>query len=297
MLRGIIAGGVRNPVLVNLVMACTLIGGVFSVYRMVSEAFPEFSLEYLSVTIVYPGASPEDVERAICIPVEESLRGVEGVREVSSLAVESLGTTWLLMDYDVDDPAKVLDDVKERIGQITTFPSETEEPIVKQMVLKAEVINVAVYGDVAERTLKRIAQEVKDDLLEDPAISQVSLSGVREEEIVIEVSEDTLRAHNLTMTQLMAIVERGSLDLPAGTIRTADEEVTLRVTGQRYTARDFEEMVVIESPEAIIRLGDLGRVSERFSDKVQRGRFNGRPAALVSVYKTPTEDSKRISRA
>ncbi|MHC5112004.1 MAG: efflux RND transporter permease subunit [Planctomycetota bacterium] len=295
-LRAIIAGGVRNPVLVNLLMVCVLIGGSLAAMRMVREAFPEFRLDYLSVTVIYPGASPEDVEKGVCIPIEEAVRGIEGVREITSLANENLGTIWVALKYDVTDVTKVLDDVKERVDQIPNFPQEIEKPIVKEMSLKSEVINVAIHGDIGERTLKRFAQDVKDDLIAMPAISQVSLSGVRDDEIVIEVAEEALLAHQLTMTQLMTIVKRGSLDLPAGSIRTANEEVTLRVTGQRYTAADYEELVVIESPEAIIRLGDIANVEEGFSDEVQRGRFNGEPAALLSVFKTPSEDSKKIAR-
>ncbi|MCH7807858.1 MAG: efflux RND transporter permease subunit [Planctomycetes bacterium] len=296
LLRGLIAGGVRNPVLVNLAMVCMLVGGFLSARHMVREAFPEFSLDHITVEVAYPGASPEDVERGVCIPIDEAVRGLSGIAKVTSSASENFGTLALLLSHDVDDPQRVMEAVKERIGQITTFPSETEKPIIKEMVLRAEVISVAIYGDVPERTLKRYAQEVKDDLQTNPAVSQVVLLGVRDDEITIEVSPEALLAYNLTMAQLLDVIARSSLDLPAGVIRTAQEEVTLRVTGQRYEAADYEDLVVIENQDAVVRLGEIATIREGFEEQVRRARFDGQPAAIVVIYKTPKEDSAKIAR-
>ena len=266
-LRGFIAAGVHNPVLVNLLMVCMLACGAFAVSDMVREAYPECAVDYLSVDVTYPGASPEDVERAICIPIEEAVIGLEGVREVMSRSYENYGTVWISLFYDVKNPRKVLDEVKQRIDQITTFPPDAEKPVAGEMVLRSEVINIAVYGDVPERSLKRFAQEVERELLTRPEISQIVLWGTREDEIIIEVSEEVLLAYGLSMTQLMDVVARSSLDLPAGVIRTAHEEVTLRITGQRYAAIDYENLVVIEDPNAVVRLGDIATVREGFEEE------------------------------
>ena len=295
-LRALIAGGVRNPVLVNFLMVCILAGGLFFSRHMVRETFPQFALDHIKVEVVYPGASPEDVERAICVPIEEAVGGVGGIREIASRAYENLGVVWIALLYDVKDPRRVLDEVEERVDQITTFPPEAEKPVVKKLELRTEVINIAVYGDIPERTLKRFAQEVRNDLLAYPEISQVALWAVRDDEIIIEVSEEALLAYGLSMSQLMAVVAKSSLDLPAGVIRTADEEVMLRVTGQRYTAIDYEDLVVIENRDAVVRLGDIATVREGFEEETRRGRFNGRPAAIVAVYKTPEQDSTIIAR-
>ncbi len=294
-LRGFIAAGVHNPVLVNLLMVCMLACGAFAVSDMVREAYPECAVDYLSVDVTYPGASPEDVERAICIPIEEAVIGLEGVREVMSRSYENYGTVWISLFYDVKNPRKVLDEVKQRIDQITTFPPDAEKPVAGEMVLRSEVINIAVYGDVPERSLKRFAQEVERELLTRPEISQIVLWGTREDEIIIEVSEEVLLAYGLSMTQLMDVVARSSLDLPAGVIRTAHEEVTLRITGQRYAAIDYENLVVIEDPNAVVRLGDIATVREGFEEEYRHGRFNGEPAVTVAVYKTPDQDSTTIA--
>jgi multidrug efflux pump subunit AcrB len=296
LLRGLIAGGVRNPVLVNLLMVCILTCGLYSARDMVRETLPQFTLDCIAVEVVYPGANPEDVERAICTPIEEAVGEVSGIRKVVSSAGENFGSVWIDLVDDVEDIRKVLSEVRERVDQITTFPPEAEKPVITEKTLRIEVINVAVYGEVPERTLKRFAQEVKEDLLTYPQISHVALWGVRDDEIIIEVSEEALLAYGLSMSHLMAVVAKSSLDLPAGVIRTAEEEVMLRVTGQRYTAIDYEDLVVIENRDAVVRLGELATVREGFEEGVRRGRFNGQPAAIVAVYKTADQDSATIAQ-
>jgi len=295
-LRSAIAGGVRNPVLANLLMVCILLGGWFASQRMVREAFPEFELDHIAVEVAYPGASPEDVEKAICTPVEEALRGVDGVQKISSSANENHGSVWVRLLSNVKDPDAVLKDVKDRVDQIRDWPTVAEKPIVRETTLRTDVINVAVYGEVPERTLKQFAREVEQDLAVFPEISQISLAGVRDEEIIIEISEEALAAYHLTVDKVMAVVARSSLDLPAGVVRTSDEEVTLRVTGQRYRAADYESLVLVEHGDAIVRLGEIARVHEGFEDATVRGRFHGMPGVVVQVFKTPDEDSIKIAK-
>ncbi len=296
LLRGLIAGGVRNPVVVELLMVCILVGGLLSTRHMVREVYPEFSLEHVVVELAYPGASPEDVERAICTPIEEALQGTRGVRKLSSSANEDFGMVWVGVQEDVDDLKTVLDEVRERVGQITTFPSEARQPVIREAVVPSEVVNVAVFGQLPERTLKQAAQQVRDDLLAFPEISQVSFSGARNDEIVIEVSEEALLAYDLSLTDVMAVVAKSSLDVPAGVIRTADEEFILRIAGQRYAAREYEELIIRERADAVVRLGQLATVREGFEETVIRGTFNGQPAVVVEVFKTPDEDTTEIAR-
>lgn len=295
MLRSIIAAGVRNPVFANLLMLFFLIAGWFSSQRMVKEAFPEFSLDHIAIEVSYPGASTEDVEQAICTPIEEALRGVSGVREISAAANEHFGTVWVGLLGNVKDSGAVLKEVKDRVDQITNWPKEAKKPIVRETSLRSEVINVAIYGDAPERSLKAIAREVANDLETYPEISQIRLLGVREDEIHILVSEQALAAYGLSLDHIMGVVAKSSLNVPAGSIRTSDEEVTVRVTGQRYRAQDYEDLVVMNQGNATVRLGDLATVRETFEDTAVHGRFNGAPAVLVAVYKTPEEDTTRIA--
>ena len=295
LLRGLVAGGVRNPVLVNVMMVCILAGGAFSARRMARESYPQFALDHIAIEVAYPGSSAEDVERAICTPIEEVLHGLRGVRMISSSANENFGTVWVGLLGSVKNPGAIVYDIKDRIEQITDFPPEAEKPVVRETFLRAEVINIAISGEVPERTLKAFARKVRDDLSAIPGISQISLSGVRHDEIIIEVSEQALAAYDLSIAEVMDVVARSSLDLPSGIIRTAEEELTLRVTGQRYLASDYENLVVLQRASAVVHLGDIATVREGFEEAVIRGRFNGQPAAVVQVYKAPEEDATRIA--
>lgn len=295
LLRGLIAGSVRNPVAAHLVAFSFYVAGYFATRQMSREIFPDINLDHIAIEVAYPGAGPEDIEHAICTPIEESVKGLSGVRDITSSASENLGMVWVALRNDVRNPAKVLKEVKEHVDQITTFPPEAEKPVVHETQLRSDVVNVAVYGDLPELTLKRFAQEVKDDLISHPEISQVTLLGARDEEITVEVSAEALQAHHLSLPQITAIVKKSSLDLPAGVIRTLDEELTLRIAGQRYAAADYEDLVVLAREGDVVRLGDIASVREGFEDAVTRGRFNGQPAVLVAVYKTKEQDAVRIA--
>lgn len=295
-IRSLVTGGVRNPVLVNLMMACILVGGVFAARGMVRESLPEFALDHIAIEVVYPGASTADVEKTICTPIEEALRGLRGVREISSSANENFGTVWVGLQSSVEDLDAALAEVKGRVDQITDFPELAEKPVVREMFIRSAVVNIAIFGDVPERTLKEYALEVRNDLVSNPGISQVSLSGVRNSEILIEVPQQALLAHDLSLAQVMAVVKNSSMDMPAGIIRTTDEEVTLRVTGQRFTAAEYERLVVIGRADSVVLLGDIATVSEGFEDSVVRGRFQGEPAVMVQVYNTSKEDAIEIGR-
>jgi len=296
LLSGAIAAGVRNPVFANVLMVCLLVGGFLSVRGMRRESYPEFSLDIISVNVPYPGASAEDVEQVICKPIEEALADMEGIDELTSSASENLGHVWFSLRTATRTPGEMIQEVKDRVDQITTFPPEMEKPVVAEELVRTDVINIAIYGQVPERTLKQFAREVKNDLLALPAISQIILSGVREDEILIELSEQALRAYNLTFSEVMSTVARSSLDLPAGTIKTAGEELTLRVKGQRFTAVDYEQLVIIDRSDALVRLGQIATVREGFADNAIQGRFNGLPAALVGIYKASKQDTLEIAR-
>lgn len=295
LIRDTIAVCVRNPVLANLIIVCSLAAAYLTIRHIPREAYPEFFLDIVSMDVAYPGASAEDVERSICVPIEAALAGIEGIYELTSQARANMATIGFIVREDVEDVSRIVEETKARVEQITTLPPEAEEPVILARTFRPEVISVALYGDVGERTLKAFAKEVRDDLRAMGAISQVSMSGAREEEIIIELSETSLRRYDLTFDQIIASIARSSLDLPAGQLRTAGEEVALRVTGQRFTAHDYEDLVVIERPDALVRLKDVATVREGFEDVTKLGRFNGEPAVLVNVYKTPREDTTEIA--
>ncbi len=294
-LNSCITSIVKNPVSANLLMVVLLVMGFMSAKRMTRELFPQFSLDLITVAVPYPGASQEEVEEGICIKLENALEGVDGIFKITSTAAEGVGTMLIEVDPDYDS-AKVKDDIENEVDRIDTFPEDAEEPQIKEIINKEVVISLSLFGDAPERTLKEVAKEIKDELLSFTEISHVTLSGVRDYEITIEVSESTLRKYNITIKQIADAVSRGSLDLPAGQIKTGSEEITIRTKGQKYTGEEFRNIVVLAQPDgSMVRLHEIATVSDGFVEEPQYARFNGKPSAMINIFKTPSQDIIKIA--
>ena len=292
---GLVAWGVRNPVMANLAMVCILVAGFLGAKGMVRETYPEFSLDHIAIEVAYPGASAEDVEDSITIKIEEAIAGLADFREVSSSSSEGRCSIWVSLRTGADT-ARIMQDIQDQVERITTFPVGAEEPVISERLVRNQVVNIAISGQASETTLAALARKVRNDLIADPDLSQVSLSGVRDREISIEVSEEALQRYGLSLAEVMAVVARGSMDLPAGTIRTRDEQITLRTLGQRQTGAEFEQLVVISAADGtLIRLGQIATVRDTFEETVRRGWFNQQPGVMVSVYKTPLQDTSTIA--
>lgn len=287
---------VNNPVAANMLMIVILGGGLAACFVIPREMFPEFDRDRITISVPYPGAAPEDIERGICLKIEDQLGELEGVEEIRSTSREGSGVVRLDLMTSAD-PRKVLDDVKSQVDQID-FPENAEDYVVQLATRKIHVIMVAVYGRASRRTLKEIAEDVKDDLTSLTEISQVAITGVPDYEISVEIDEEGLRRYGLTMADLAQRIRESSFDLPAGRIKTRGGEYALRIVGQKYTAREYENIPILYQPDGtVIYLRDLAKVREAFEDVDMGGQFNGQPAVLLQVSKTGDEDVLDISRA
>ncbi|MEM1117746.1 MAG: efflux RND transporter permease subunit [Bacteroidota bacterium] len=299
-MRGAIAWMARNGVASNLLMVALIAAGIVALTRMVIEVFPEFSLDAIQVSVVYPGATPEEVEESIVQKIEEQIEAVEGIDEVTATASEGRGvvTAQLRLGTDV---AQALDDIKGQVDQITTFPAQAEEPLVRELTNRQSVLKLALYSDpeaggsagggvVSERALKEIAYRVEDEIAALPEVSYVEASNVRLYEVSVEVPQATLRRYGLSLTDVSQAVAAGSLELSAGSIETSEEEIRVRTLGRNYTQQDFEDVVVVGSASgAQVRLGDIAEVRDAFEDADLVPRYNGEPTAFVEVFRTSDE--------
>ena len=285
----------QNHVAANLLMVLILLSGVFALLETKKETFPEFSLDQVQIQVPYLGASPEEVEEGVCKRIEERVRGIEGVRRVRSTAAEGMGIVSVELERGVD-MSRILDDVKNEVDRIETFPTETEKPVIKEMTRRNQVIDVVLYGNVAEKALKVAAEQVRDDLRGSDLISQVELQGVRTDEISIEVSETSLRRYGLTFDQVTDAVRRTSLDLPGGSVQSEDGEILVRTKGLLRRGADYEEVVVLARPDGTqLRLRDMAVVNDGFEDTDLISRFNGSPSAVVQVYRTGDQNALDIA--
>ena len=296
-MKGVVSWFTRNPVAANLLMVLLVVGGVLSATTIKMEMFPEFSMETISVQVVYPGAAPEEVEESICIPIEEEVNGVDGIKKITSTSSEGSGMVMIEVRSGVD-PRRVLDDVKTRVDAIDTFPEEAERPLIQENLLRRQVINVAIFGQTDETTLKRIGERLRDDINALPEISQVELTNARPYEISIEVSESALRRHGLTFDDVADAVRRSSLDLSGGSVKTAGGEILLRTVGQAYRGPEFGETLVLTASDGTrVHLRDVATVVDGFADTDQEGRFNGDPVVMIQVFRVGDESALAVSAA
>ena len=294
---GAVAWFIRNPVATNLVMFTVIAAGLLSLPRIEREIFPEFSADMIVVTVPYPGATPNEVEESICVKVEEEVAGLEDIEKLSSTATENGGSIVIKLREGAD-VARALDDVKARVDAIDTFPLEAEEPVVKEVVLRRQVLSVAISGPLDELGLRTVAERVRDELMALPEVTLAELVNVRPYEIAIEVSEEALQRHALSFDDVARAVRRSSLDLPGGSVRTRDGEILLRTRGQAYTGREFEELVVLTRSDGTrVLVRDLATVVDGFAETDQAARFDGAPAALVNVFRVENEDAVHVADA
>jgi multidrug efflux pump subunit AcrB len=255
------------------------------------EVFPEFDLDLITISVVYLGAAPEEVEEGVCLRIEEAIQGLDGVKKVTSVASEGVGLVNVELLLGADS-RKVLDDVKARVDAIETFPEETEKPVISEVTNRRQVIDVAVSGDADEASLRYLAEQVRDEITALPGITVAELASARPYEISIEVSEQTLRRHGLTFDFVANAVRRSSLDLPGGSLKTQGGEILLRTKGQAYDRIAFESLVLLTRPDGThLRLGDVATVIDGFEDTDQAARFDGKPAVLISVFRIGNQDA------
>jgi multidrug efflux pump subunit AcrB len=290
-----IAWFAENHVAANLVMAILIVGGVTTMFSITQKFFPDMDIDMVTIGVEYLGAAPEEVEEGVCIRIEEEIEGVEGIEKIQSTATEGAGAVFaeLITGADV---RKALDDIKNRVDAITTFPEETEKPVISNIVLRHAVIDVALSGQADERTLKVLGQRVRDEIAALPGVTQVELRFARPYEISIEVPEESLRRHSLTFDQVARAVRRSSLDLPGGSLKTAGGEILLRTKGQAYRGQEFEDIVVLTRSDGTrVTLGDVAHIVDGFEDIDVYARFDGAPTVLVQVFRVGDQDMIAIS--
>jgi multidrug efflux pump subunit AcrB len=291
-----IAWFTRNPVAANLLMAVLLVGGLLATLTLHQEQFPDINTQVVNVTVPYLGAAPEESEQGVCIRVEEAIEGVEGIDKIHGTAAEGACNVMVELDLDAD-ANQALNEIKSRVDGINTFPAETEKPIVSKLVVTRGVVQIAISGDVDERTLKEVGKEVRDDIAALDGISQVSLAYVRPYEISVEVSELALRRHGINLEQVAQSIRTASLDMPGGTLRTEGGEILIRTKGQAYWGQEFANIVVLTRPDGTrVTLDEVASIRDGFEEGDLRARFNGKSAVVVKVDQVGQEDSIQMAR-
>lgn len=288
--KGVIAWMANNPVAANLLMIVVMVGGLAAINDLTKEVFPSFPTEMVTVTVPYPGSSPEEVEAGIVRIIEEELLDIVGVKEISSVSMEGSGTVRVQMEAGTP-MSRALVQIKTRVDGIASFPANAEEPIVDEVLYRTRAMNVSAYGDLDEFQLKELADSLRDELLMIPGITQVSTRGVRDYEISIEVSDAALQRYGLSFDQVATAIQLRSRDLPGGKLRTSDGSITLRSVGQAYTAEEFGEISLVNRSDGTsLKLRDVATVRDGFEDQPVLTRLNGKPSVTLVVDRVGEQD-------
>ena len=291
----LISWWVHNPVASNLLMAGILLAGVLGFFSMERETFPSFKPSQVVIEVVWPGAAPQEVEEQIIIRMEEALSGLDNVYRIYSTAAENYGELEIVT-YPTVNMEEFLNEVKGIVDSVNSLPRDMEKPKVRRTIYRQEVFRVAVHGDLEERTLKNLAEDIRDEIVALPYVSIVELFGARREEVTIEVSEASLRKYGLSFADVASAIRNSSINLSSGRIRTETGDVLLRARNLANSEREFEEIIVRQSENGgIVRVQDVATVVDGFEDEEILATLNGEPAVLVQIMSTDTMQIVKLS--
>ena len=295
--RGLIAWFARNHVAANLLMLFILLVGGYSAMTIKKQTMPEFEIDIINVTVPYLGAAPLEVEEAVLIKIEEAIESIEGIDEIIASANEGFGSVRIdvVEGYDIN---VVLNDVKLAIDAISTFPVETERPVISRAQIMRGGMRVQVFGDLAETRLKEFADRIRDEIQALPEVSSAELQGGRAFELSIEVTEDVLRQYNLTLAEVSRAINRWSVDLPGGSIRSDGGNIRLRTKGQAYTAAEFEQILLLSNADGTrVSVGDIATVVDGFEEVESYAYFNGKRSFGINVQAVGDENELEVTAA
>jgi multidrug efflux pump subunit AcrB len=292
---GPIAWMARHSVAANLLMLFLIVGGIAIALQTKQEIFPEFSLDYVTISIPYPGAGPEEIERGIVLAIEEEVRGVDGVKRVTAVASE--GSAQVVAELLAGTNSnKALQDIKNAVDRITSFPQEAERPTVSLLSNRRAVLSLILYGDLEERYLRQLAETVRDELLQLPRITFVDIVGTRPPEISIEVPQSNLRAYNLTLDHIAKRVAMEAIEVPAGGVKTTAGEILLRTDERRDFGSEFKNISIVNREDGSeVVLSELAEVTDGFRDIDRAAYFFGKPAVRLIVYRVGSQTPISIS--
>jgi multidrug efflux pump subunit AcrB len=295
-MKSAIRWAIQNSPAMNTVLIALLAIGTASLFLMRREIFPEFDLEIILISVPYPGASPSEVEEGICQKLEEAVRSLNGIKKQTAVAQEGAGHLVLELETNVPNVQKILNDVRSEVDRIPSFPELAEDPEIQQVTLRQVAIRVGLLGpDVdtpeSELALRELAENVRRELLLSPSVSQASLIGTRDYQIDVEIEETTLRKYGLTLQRVGQLIRRENVEIPGGSMKTESQEVLLRGKNKRLLGEEIAEIPLVTTPDGVVlTVGDLGEVKDEFTDAAAINLINGRPAMVISIDRTASED-------
>ena len=287
----------RNAIAANLFMIILLGGGIYTAFQIQKEVFPAFELDMVEVDVSYPGSSPEEVEQGILQPIEDAVRGVQGIKEMSSEAREGWGRVTLELVIGTDR-MKAFQEIDQAVNRVRTFPVDAEDPEVRLRSEQRQVMEVGLFGDIDIWSLRKLAEQLRDRLLVEEAITQVDMGNMPDYITHVEVPQEQLRRYKLTLGEIARIIEQSGRDLPAGAIETARGEILLRLNERKQWAEEFGSIPIITAENgASVTLAEIANVYDGFEESGFHSQFNRQPSVEVRIYRVGKQSPLDISAA
>ncbi len=290
---------VRYPVSVNLIMATIfLVGVVLYMTQMPKDLFPSFSLNKIVISTVYPGVSPEEIEKNITIKIEDAIDDIDNIDEISSTSQEGLSTIKLEISPEAKSTIKVINDIRQAIESIEEFPDDAEDPVIQEVTADYPIITVSLYGDINLIRLKDIVEELQEEIKMLPGVSDVNISGLPERELWVEIDPEALERFGLTFKEISDIVGASNFDLPGGSLPTTEGEFLIRTIGKASYASELKK-IPIKSDRygGRILLGDIAEIKDWFARETSLGRFNMARSVNMNITKTKSGDAVKLTRS
>ncbi len=293
--HGIIGLFAHHKVAANLLMVIILLAGAFSLSRLNVQFFPNFALDYISVRVAWSGASAEDIRSGVTVPLEQRLRTVDGLKEMSSTSAE--GVSAILLEYEEGtDMLLALDQARRQVDEFRNLPLDAELPSVVKIVNYEPVAKLLLSGDDDVEALRRMAKQFESELLAS-GVDKVEISGLPDREIAIEVGPEQLNQLGMSFNQLATRIQAQSQDTPSGVMGQSDSARELRSLDQRRSAEEFSEILVVSSASSRVALGDIADVVEQLNENQPYISYQGQPAVMLTVRRAVSGDSLEAAKA
>ena len=294
-MKNIIKWFTENIVAANLFMILILVSGYITLPRILMEIFPAPVLDIVTITAPYPGASPEAIEKSVCSKIEENIIGIESVKIIRSISLENQCMVYVEL-ISGDNIVKAKEEITTKINSITTFPANVEKPIVSELEIRSQVVQVAIYGNIDEESLTNLTNRIQDEISTLPNITLTSKAGIKEREISIEVSEKELKKYSLSYDYIISAIKSSSVDIPGGKIETSGNEYLIRTNAQANLGSEYGNITILTKLDGTrLKLKDIAKINDGFVENDASLDFNGMPTKLINVFRVGNQNAIEVS--
>ncbi len=289
---------VKNSLLIHLISAFVILAGIISLFQLHREVLPDIPFNVITIRTVYPGATPEDVEKLVTIPLEKEIKVVSGIKEMASSSDEGLSVIDIKLEPDLKDTTKAYAEIRQAVGRYKDLPEEAEEPQVTEINSKEiPLLGIAISGEVSEQQKRKYAQSLEDQLLEIPGVANVQRFGWRDREFQVELNPAKLQEYYVSMDEVVAALRARNVTIPAGKIILADNEFYIRSNSEFRTPQEMEEVVIRANDSGYgVKIKDVARVVDTFADETLITKINGKRAVSMVVIKRESSDTLKVAQ-